>query len=111
ADVLRAARAVLAELVAKRRMLRAVDGIAVDFQPAPDSAQDVLARLRNDAFSCRSDVQQVVPALTDDVDELERDLSRRFPVRVVGAETPGVIDRCRRLPCFSGRLRRNDVVD
>src|SRR5262245_14128430 len=101
AHILESLRAGLAELLAEGGRARAVHGLAVGLQPAADRAQDVLADLRDDAFSGRTDVEQVVATLADNVDQLEGDLPRRFPVGVVLPESPGVVDGRRNFPRFT----------
>ena len=73
----------------RRASAGAVDGLAVDLQPAAHGPQVVLAGLRNHALGGRADVQQVVAAFADDVHQLERQVFRRLPVVVVALVAPG----------------------
>src|SRR5262245_61469376 len=82
-----------AELLAEGRRACAVDRFAVDLQPLPHFAQNVLARLRDDAFGGRADVEQVVAALAGDVHQFEYDVGRLLPMVVVALVSPRVVGR------------------
>src|SRR5690242_13551997 len=65
----------LAHFATPRRWPGTVNRFAIDLQPSPDGAQIILGDLRYHAVRHRADVQKIVAALADDVDELEGDLA------------------------------------
>ena len=101
----------LAKLFSEWRPARAVNRFAINFQPFANRAQIVLAGLWDDAFRGRPYVQEIVPALTDDIHEFENNFARRFPIPVVFPEAPRVVDGRGRFPIIGGdALARNGVI-
>jgi hypothetical protein len=93
---------------------RAVDGLAVDVQPAADGPEHVLLRLGDGAVGSWPDVQQQASVLAHDVHEVVHDRIDRLVV-LVGHVAPGVPrDRRVRLPeegADGGELSPLDVED
>ena len=87
-----------AKFVAERRGAGAIDGLAVDLEPAAHGAQVILAGLRNQALGGGTDIQQVVAAFADDVHKFERQVFGRFPVVVIVLVAPRVDSAWRALP-------------
>ncbi len=70
-----------------------VDCFAVHLEPIADLRKPFDARLRDDTFRGRADVQQIVPVAAADHNELPDQDRRRFPVGIVFLKSPRVVDR------------------
>src|SRR5689334_19650124 len=81
----------LSQLGAEWRRARAVDRFAINLEPLAHAAQIVLARLRDYALGGWSDVEEIVPAFTDNVHQLEGEVVHGLPVGVIFLEAPRVI--------------------
>src|SRR5262249_13497680 len=98
-DTARLARsATESQLRGKRTRGRSIDGFAVLFHPAPYPAQALDTRLRNQTFGGRSHVEQIIPALRSDVDQIAHDSLGGLPLVVVELVAPGGVHRHATLP-------------
>src|SRR6185437_14810563 len=69
---------------------RAVDGFAVDAEPAADFSEDFHLRLGDGAVRPRADIEEQRTVLTDDVDQVVNDRRRGLVVLILDI-TPGVL--------------------
>src|SRR5262245_2421055 len=96
-----ASRAAERQLTCKRARACSVDRLAVRLHPAADLSQPVYARLRDQPFGGRSDVQQIVSALRCDVDEISNERPGGLPMVVIELVAPRVVHCHATLPIDS----------
>jgi hypothetical protein len=87
-----------------------VDGVAVDLEPLAHLLEALDLGLRDDAVGVRPDVEEVVAALADDVDEVAEENFGGLEVGVEVLVAPGVVDGHAGLPVAAGETLRGDVL-
>ena len=88
----------------------AVDGLPIDRQPLAHLVQPFRLGGWDNTIRVRSDVEQIVAAFADDIDEIVQQRLRGFEVSIIRFEAPGVIHGHAGLPILTGEALGWDVL-